>query len=280
MHSYRVRPWSLLVLLLALTPTAARPDGLTDAKRRAAADLMKDGKAADAVALLEEVLRSDPGHYKDHLALARAYDKVNRAAEASESYRRAADLLAAARADDRPAKAEIDRRLKVLDAQFNKIAPVEDEFLRKLDALERDAVAARDMRALQRVFALRGGVWNARGRKDGAGLEVPVSSEWVDSGIVAQQGKRYRIRAAGIWTFDGHRLTADGDPDRTTNFGVPYGGLTAHVDNTGRHLPAGTDSIVTAPATGRLLFISSANTRAERERSTGSLYVLVTPLPD
>src|SRR5690349_2882557 len=133
---------------------APAPDNLSDAKRRAAADLMREGNTADAVAMLREVLRADPDQYKDHLQLARALDKLNRPAEAAEEYHRAADLIASRHVDDRATKAEVERRLRVLDARTAKIVAAEDEFLKRLDVLEREAVAAKDMRALERVFAL------------------------------------------------------------------------------------------------------------------------------
>jgi tetratricopeptide (TPR) repeat protein len=269
---------AVLIACLALTAAtaAAAPDALADAKRRAAAELLKDGKAAEAVTMLQEVVRADPSQYKDHLQLARAYDKLNRAAEAAEAYQAAADALANARTDDRAARAEIDRRLKVLDANGAKVAAAEAEFLKKLDALERDAVAARDMRALQRVFALRGGVWNARGRREGFGVDLPATVEWFDSGAVVEKGVTYRVRAAGYWTLNGSiRCTADGAPDAPpTQYGV-YGHLMAAVEGGGRFEHLSTDSTFVAPATGRLKFINNVKNQEERNRSSGNLYVLV-----
>jgi hypothetical protein len=264
--------------LTAATAASAADDAVVDAKRRAAAELMRDNKPDDAVAMLLEVVRSDPGEYRDHLQLARAYDKLNRPADAADAFHRAADLLATARVDDRAARTEIDRRLRILDAQTAKVAAAEAEFLKKLDALERDAVAARDMRALRRVFALRGGVWNARGRGEGFGVELPAAAEWVDGGSV-QKGVTYRVRAAGYWTINGSvRCDPDGTDQLPATPGGPYGSFHAQVDNGGRYEPLGSDCTFVAPASGRIQFISNAPTRAERERSSGSLYILVTPV--
>lgn len=278
MHFHRATRAVLLVCLaLTATTTAiSAADALADAKRRAAAELLKDGKAAEAAAMLQEVVRADPSQYKDHLQLARAYDKLNRAADAAESYQAAADALATAKTDDRAARTEVDRRLKVLDPQGSKIAAAESEFLKKLDALERDAVAARDMRALQRVFALRGGVWNARGRREGFGTELPAHIEWFDSGANVEKGVTYRVRAAGYWTLNGSvRCTADGTPDvPPTAFGV-YGRLLASVEGSGQVEQLSTDGTFVAPMTGRLKFVDNVNNQQERARSSGSLYVLV-----
>jgi hypothetical protein len=275
-----------VVLLIGLTlathvAIAAGPasDTITDAKRRAASELMREGKTADAIAMLEEVLRSDPDQYKDHLQLARALDKLSRPADAAEEYHRAADLIAGRHIDDRAARAEVERRLRVLDAQTAKIAAVEDELLKKLDALEREAIAAKDMRALQRVFALRGGVWNARGRKEGFGVELPATAEWLDAGAVVEKGVTYRVRAAGYWTINGvARCTADGSPDFPPTVHGPYGRLLASVENGGRYEHLSTDCTFVAPATGRITFTTNVTTREERARSTGRLYVLVEPV--
>jgi tetratricopeptide (TPR) repeat protein len=270
---------SLLLACLALTSVTASADALTDAKRRAASELLKEGKTDEAVAMLQEVVRAEPGNYKDHLALARAYDKLGRAPEAAESYHAAADALATARPDDRPARAEIDRRLKILDAQTAKIAAAEADFLKRLDALERDAVAAQDMRALRRVFALRGGVWNARGRREGFGVELSAAAVWLDAGAVGEKGATYRVRAAGVWTIDGARCTADGTPDHPATVYGPYGCLLAQVEGGGRTDRLGVDTTFVAPATGRMLFISNARTQTDRARSTGDIYILVTRVP-
>ena len=270
----------ILSVGLALALRVGAADALVDAKRRAAADLARAGKHADAVAMLREVVNVAPGDYRDHLALARAYDRLNRPNEAVESYRRAADLIASTRADDSAARGEIDRRLRVLDARSLKVAAAEDEFLKKLDALERDAVAARDVRALQRVVALRGGVWNARGRKDGFGVDLPATAEWLDAGATVEKGVTYRVRAVGHWTINGTlRCTADGVPDHAPTLHGPYGSLLASVENGGRYERLSSDSTFVAPASGRISFISNVNTREERNRSTGRLYVLVQPVP-
>jgi tetratricopeptide (TPR) repeat protein len=269
----------VLFALFASAPAGHAADTLADAKRRAATELMREGKAADAVSMLQEVVRADPTQYRDQLQLARGYDKLNRPAEAAEAYHRAADLLAAARTDDRAARGEIDRRLKVLDAQTNKVAAAEDEFLKKLDALEREAIAAKDMRALERIFRGRAAVWAARDFRDGFGCEVDASAAWTDSGHVVQKGVAYRVRAAGYWTFDGNlRCTADGTPDLAPTAIGPFACLELRVGDDAHFLRGGTDATFVAPATGQLRLISNVNAHAEREHATGRLYVLVSPV--
>jgi hypothetical protein len=278
------RMGSLVVIVLsavALAPIAPSPargasDPVTEAKRKAANDLMRDGKTGDAIALLQEVMRADPNQYKDHLMLARAYDKQNKPEEALEAYRRVLDLPGGA--DDRAVKMEVERRLKVLDGQSAKIQAAEDEFMKRLDALEREAVAARDMRALSRVFALKGGVWNARGRKDGGGAEVAAANEWVETNMVVHKGRRYRVRAAGTWgIFGGSQCTADGLPNGPTNGQGALGTLLGAIDTAPGFIPLGTDRTFVAAATGRLRLISNMNTAADRAKNTGRIYVLIEP---
>jgi hypothetical protein len=119
-------------------------------------------------------------------------------------------------------------------------------------------------------------VWNARGRKEGFGLELPATAEWLDAGAVVEKGVTYRVRAAGYWTINGvARCTADGSPDFPPNVHGPYGRLLAAVENGGRYEHLAADCTFVAPATGRITFTSNLNTREERDRSSGKLYVLV-----
>jgi hypothetical protein len=262
----------------ALLAAGPAPDALTDAKRRAAAELMREGRTADAVAMLQEVVRSDPDRYTDHLQLARALEKLNRPAEAAEAYHRAADLIAAGHVDDRAARAEVERRLRVLDARTAKVAAAEEEFLKKLDALEREAVGARDMRALERVFRDRGGVWAAQGRKDRAAAEIQANGEWQGLGMTVEGGVTYRIQAAGTWYVAGVTpCTADGLRDCPIPGGNAGTLLVAVASALDKYQPIGSGGTFTAPASGKLVFICNMPSQAERRRNTGSVYVLVQP---
>ncbi len=235
--------------------------------------------ATESIALMGEVIKAEPGNYRDHLLIARAYDKLNRPDEAIEAYRRVQDLLAPAEVEDKQVKAEVERRLKVLDLQNVKVQSAEDEFLKKLDILEKEAIAARDMRALQRIFAARGGIWNARGRKEGFGVELCAPMEWYFDGFAhVQKGQKYHVRVAGTWTINGNRCTADGATAVPPTLNGVYGHLLAAVGDSG-YVHLGTDTTFVAPGTGRVAFTANTKSQAERELSTGSVYILVQPIP-
>jgi tetratricopeptide (TPR) repeat protein len=269
----RLGMMALVVLLLA-RGWAGAADGVTDAKRRAAAELIKQGKNADAVALLHEVVKADPDNYRDHLALARAYDKLNKSPEAVAEYHRVLELLSGN--EDRAARLEADRRLKVLDALGIKILAAVEEFLKKLDTLEREAIGARDMRAVEQVFRLKAGVWSAQRRKDAMGFEVHATEAWQAAPITLERGRRYRVRAAGTWTVNGG-LTCSGDgvANRPSGGAGTYGSLLAKLDNGTEVYAIGTGGTITATNTGKLQFISAMPTHAERLKNSGSLYVLI-----
>jgi tetratricopeptide (TPR) repeat protein len=273
-----------LGLLAATAVPLARPmlalggaDTVLDAKRKAAGDLLRDGKVQDAISMYQEVMKADPNNYKDTLQLARAYDKLNRPEEALDFYRRTLDMPGAA--DDRTAKAEAERRIKMLDAAGAKFLAAEEEYLRKLDSLERDAMVSKDMRALQRVFTLRGGVWNARGYKDGFGVDMPAAADWLDSGVVVKKGVKYHVRAAGNWVVNGaQRCTADGISTAPPTAHGPYGCLLGSVQGAGRFERLGSDTTFIAPATGTMSFNINVMTHEERKKSTGRLYILIKPV--
>ena len=264
---------ALLLCVVAASPVRAA-DAVIEAKRKAAAELLKEGKTADAIAMTKEVTRADAQNYRDHLLLARAYDKLNNRNEAVESYRRVLELLAPN--DDRAVRAEVDRRLKALDAQTIKIQAAEEEFLKKLDALEREAIAARDPRAVERIFRLKGGVWAAQGRKDFACVEVQAASEWQGCGLTVTSGQRYRVRAVGTWTISpGLRCGADGVDDRPSGGVGAYGSLIAKVDNAPEVIAVGSNGTFLAGETGKLTFITAMPTRADRVKNSGSVFVVV-----
>src|SRR5260221_10838258 len=195
----RLQPLVLIAALAAFAslPVARGADVVVDAKRRAAAELMRDGKLSEAVSLINEVLNIDNTNYRDYLLRARAYDKLNKASDTVESYNRVLELLAnsAGSAEERQVKAEADKRIKALDAQVIKIRGAEDEFLKKLDILERDAIAARDIPAVRRIFRLKAGVYKAGGPRDPPGGEVVMAQAGQNRDFVGKAGVTYPIRA-------------------------------------------------------------------------------------
>jgi len=281
MHTRLAAKSLLALVLLTLWAPHAFADALTDAKRRAAADLFKQGKNADGIALLQEVVRIDPGEYQDHLQLARAYEKVNKVQEAVEAYHRAQDLLgtAATAAVDRAAKAEIDRRLKILEVQTQKVQAAEEEFLKKLDVLEREAIAAKDVRAVERIFRLKGGIYQATNRRDRCGLEVAAHQGWQESGLSVKQGATYLIRAVGSSTYKkGVTVSPDGSTQMSDNGIAPLGMLLARMDTkVGTYLRIGSSHRFTAEQTGKLSFLLSADSK-ELVGATGGAIVLIEQL--
>lgn len=263
------------VLILTFAPAVRAADAVTDAKRHAADQLIKEGKTADAIALLKEVIKVESENFKDHLSLARAYDKLNQPTQAVAAYRRVAELLGPN--DDRQVRNEVERRLKILDAQIIKIQGAEEEFLKKLDALEREAIAAKDARSVERIWKLKGGVWLAQGRKEQAVCDVLAAAEWQTGGLTVIKGRSYRIRAVGEWeiTPGGLHCTADGVNYRPSGGPGAYGSLIARVETGGETILVGTNTSFIASATGRLIFISAMPTRAEREKNSGYLTVMI-----
>lgn len=273
MPCYRTGAILLLALIVA-APLAMGGDAVTDAKRKAAADLMKEGKTTDAIALISEVLKADPDNYKDHLLLARGYDKLNKTQEAVDAYRRVLELLG--NSEDRTAKTEADRRLKVLDAQSAKIRAAEDEFLKKIDSLEREAIAARDMRAIAHIFRLKSGIWAAQSRIDAAGIEVSANGEWQTCRMAVKAGATYRIRAAGTWIIADTPCSADGLADRSPIAGGAMGVLIVAVSGElAKYHAAGTNTRFTAGSTGHLTFICNMPTQTERTKNIGTVHVIV-----
>src|SRR5438105_8311054 len=116
---------ALLLTCLTFRPSPARAaaDAVLDAKRKAAAQLLKDGRPADALALLGEVTAADDTFYADHLLIARAHDKLGHAADALRHYKRVLDLASpnAQSSEERQARQEADKRIKQLDPQGGKI---------------------------------------------------------------------------------------------------------------------------------------------------------------
>jgi hypothetical protein len=167
----------------------------------------------------------------------------------------------------------------VLDAQGIKIQAAEEEFLKKLDALEREAIGARDMRAVEQVFRLKAGIWAVQGRKDAVGFEVRANGEWQACPMAVQQGASYHFRAGGTWRIDGVTpCTADGLRQEESIIGGPIGCLIVAVaGQTTQYQAVGSDGHFVAPASGRLTFICNMKTAAERATNTGAVFVLVRP---
>jgi tetratricopeptide (TPR) repeat protein len=274
-----------LGLSLLLTPAASRADALLDAKRSAAEKLLHDGKYDEGIALMKEVLQQSDSGFNDHLLLARAYEKTNQPAEAIKEYKRVLALVPGSptAAAERAARLEADKRLKVLDPVSPRIDAAVDEIERKLDGLERDAITARSMSGLERVFRLRGALWVADKRPEHAFVEVMANGVWQDAGLDVTAKHTYHVRAAGTWRIKGNgnggqpliECTAAGTDKRPPNGFGKRGQLLAMVN--GKPYPLGEDAHFTPEASGKLQFIVNDDTAADRAHNQGSVQVLVDP---
>lgn len=261
----------------ACARVAGAADAVVDAKRKAAADLLRDNKAAEAVALLREVVAAtDPDSYKDHLQLARAYDKSNQPGPAVDAYRRTLELASLATADERAARAEAERRLAALDVRTQKVIAAEEEFLKKLDALERDAIAARDVRAVERVFRVKAGLFKAAGRTDRGGAHVVAAAGWQDSGFDVKAGATYRVRAVGTSRYlSGVTASPDGGPRPSANGFAPLGMLVGQIDRKpGAQFKLGSNGRFAAESDGRLLLLLNC-VDVELKGATGGATVVI-----
>jgi hypothetical protein len=200
------------------------------------------------------------------MLMARACDKLGRDSEALVHYKRARDLLPGSpvAADERNARQEAERRIKAIDPIGPKVDQAVDEYLRKLDSLERDALTARSMSAMERIFKLRGHTWMAQGFSE---------LSWQDSGFPLVAGQKYHARAAGSWTIKGHfTVTAAGTAARPGTAQGKAGQLLGHVAD--KFFVIGEDSVFTAPASGTLLLMCNEDQPA-RVECRGSIPVLV-----
>lgn len=194
-----------VVLLACLTAGGvlhAAADELVDAKRSAALKLLREGKTAEGVALLLEVVKVQDTNYADFAALARAYDKLGRTAEAVQSWRKVQQLTSDSSKlpAERSARQEADRRLRALDALNNKVDALVDRWVKELDALDREAEQTKNEEALERLWSLRAGVLRAAGSPDRtAMLVLSTPPNWQDTGFKVIKGHRYRITARGRW---------------------------------------------------------------------------------
>lgn len=136
-------------------------------------------------------------------------------------------------------------------------------------------MAAKDVRALERIFRGRGAVWAVQDRKDATGLEVRADKDWHGVGMLVQEGVTYRIRAAGSWNVAGVRCTADGTNASPANRWGPIGGLMVAVSGDARYQWVGTNGTFTAPLSGRLVFICNVDSPKDQSRNEGAVFVIV-----
>jgi tetratricopeptide (TPR) repeat protein len=280
-----MRPWIVPMMLAGLTLTAgwvvshalgeapagkaapadtapgktAENSGVADAKRSAALQLFRQGKLAETVTILKEVVAGDPSQYRDHLQLARCYDKLGQAQDAAEEYHRVLELTSdkPKEGEERQAKGEAERRIKVLDALSAKVDATVDRFLKELEGLEKEAESGKNEVEAQRLMRLMGGVYHAEHRKDRALCEVQANLEWQDSGLVVEKGRTYSVRTTGQWCMTPGVVmpcSAAGAPEKRATAPCPSansGSLIGSIDR-GGPFAVGETKAFTASASGRL----------------------------
>jgi hypothetical protein len=180
-----------------------------------------------------------------------------------------------ATADERSARQECDKRLKVLDAQIAKIRALEEDALKRLNVLEREAIAARDEPALRRVFRFKGGIYASRRDTRAAGFEIRGSEGYVSSGVVVEPGRIYRIRAIGrVRLTPAVECTADGT-DAVKPIGeTPAGMLLATNPGFPDHFRIGVNCRFEPKRKGELHFLIMDG-GLERLDNTGGFTVLI-----
>jgi hypothetical protein len=183
---------------------------------------------------------------------------------------------------EKNARQDAEKRLKALDPQAGRIDAAVDEFERKLASLELDAVAARSMPALERLFRLRGALWNADGRKDRAFFEVFASGVWQETSLTVVAHKTYRVRAAGVWQFKGLNpgtlleSTANGSDKRPANGYGRQGQLIGQAG--GKFYTLGESATFTPEVGGKLLLMLNEEGGApDHVNNKGSVQVLIEP---
>ncbi len=256
----RLAPLMQLVLagmLAVLISAAPAADKGLDAKRKAAAQSVRAGNLPDALVFLSEVAASPDATYQDQLALGRVLDKLGRPRDAAETYRKVLEVTfeASRDTDERAARAEAERRLRVLDPLWDKVRMARDRFFKDLDALEREAESTGNDAAAEQLCRLRGALLHAENNSSFGALVLPASAaNYYPTGFKMIAGQTYRIRARGKWRMsqgpDGES-TADGNPKiRTGSF--CEGQLLGLLDSTLPNFHFGADVEFVAPSTAIL----------------------------
>ncbi|MEZ0264000.1 MAG: tol-pal system YbgF family protein [Phycisphaerae bacterium] len=283
------RAWLVVVVSVALAlalagGVRAGGDAVVDAKRRAAAEMLRANKPADAVALLREVITATGGKdWRDQLALARCHDKLGATDEAVQAYQRVLAMVPAdaKAADERAARAEADRRVKVLDPNAGKVEKAVAEFAKRLDGLDKEFRAAKDARGQARVVRLRAAL-TAAGFGEGAGaprgFEVRADGQWQDTGIQLVAGKRYRIRALGKWRVSpAVECDSEGDKSRPRNEWGHPGALLMQTGGSPAYAAVPAETTFTAPAAMTLTVTMNEGGEQKKDNS-GSINLVVEPL--
>lgn len=253
-------------------------DAVLDGKRKLADDLFRNGKFNEAATMLKEVIAADASQFRDHLRLARSYEKLNQTTEAAAEYRNVTELLpeSPANTEEKLARAEASQRLKALDAFAGKTDAAVDRFLKELEGLEKDATAAGQSTTLPRIYRIEGALFAAIDPTNHGFVEVPAgAANWQPSNFTVVAGQKYRVTVKGRWHMGppvNAECGADGVPNGAIRLGGRLGQLMGAVNLDHPFLLLGSDVTFTAPASGTLGFCSNLE---ERKANSGSLFVWI-----
>lgn len=260
---------AMLIASVVVAPFSRAGNALLDAKRDAAAKLLKDGKSADAQKLYEEVVAEDASNWSDAYALAKLYDKSGETAKAVEAYRQTVKLLKnnTRTSAERSALAESEKRLDVLDQLSGEIEAATKDFFKALDKIDKDATKIKDKGAADRTFQLRAAILAAEPRNGWAAFQVPPT-HYFGTGYMLETGKHYTIEARGKWTVEaGVSCSPAGRFDQPPSISGPIGGLVALISEGGNALFVGEATTFKATANAQLRFV--VNESSERWSDNG-----------
>lgn len=259
----------LAVLCPLLLPLNVRgADDVLDYKRKAATQLMRDGKPTEAISLIKEVIATNNGNWQDELLLARALEKTNQIEEAIPAWRKVQDLTAAASSDQdaRLARIEAEKRIRILDPGAARLEAAVEEASRKLSVLEHDPDMARNPATFERLLRLLAVIDEVQGRKDHVMCDIASTALWTDSGMFLQAGRTYRIRAFGTWRCDAKKpeteCNADGLSTEPADACGPIGSLSGQITTQGQVFPIGRDLVLTPRFSGMLRLACNVENRA------------------
>lgn len=178
-------------------------------------------------------------------------------------------------AEEKAAHLEAERKVKSLDALSDKLEQADQEYLKKLDALEKEAEGAKNVAAVDRIWRMRGAIYRGEGREDRAIFEVdPSIAGGQATDFKMMTGHRYFFRSRGSWR------TSAGPAIECTATGVKgkpwaprgWGCLMVQVENGGNFDPMDSAGIVPT-GTGILRFFF--NLPSMDMKPQGKLLVMV-----
>ncbi len=262
---------AMLAVTVSVAPFSNASDALLDAKRDAAAKLLKDGKSAEAQKLYEEVVAQDASTWSDHYALAKLHDKSGDTAKAVEAYRLTAKLLKnnTRTAAERTALSDAEKRTKVLDETSQKIDALVEDLVKQVNALGKEAEKEKNVRAIERLRKLQLAAVQAGARNVRVIIIVDARTDWHDTGIDVEPGDEFEFAARGNWSVkkgESKPVGPDGAGAAVPPATAAYGMLIGRV---GISEPFGVGSAKRWQATesGRLQFAINDSGRYDNEGS-------------